>query len=66
MDDRENGRDRQLCRVSVSSGPMFPISLSYVFQMTHEVSRPVFRGVVYSGVSWARCGGHHSIGRDCA
>ena len=30
-----------------------------------KVSRPVFRGVVYSGVSWARCGGHHSSGRDC-
>ena len=35
MDDRENGRDRELCRVAVSSGPMFPISLSYVCKMTH-------------------------------
>ncbi len=35
MYDRENGRDRELCRVAVSPGPMFPISLSYVCQMTH-------------------------------
>ena len=35
MDDRENGRECELCCVSVSSGPMFPISLSYVCKMTH-------------------------------
>ena len=35
MYDRENGCDRELYCVAVSSGPMFPIALSYVCQMTH-------------------------------